>query len=121
MTIGISIIVGEDKSTSSVNVSGREQHIITDEERTTFKIGDKALKDAVNAHFGKSPNDAYLRSPTPWGDLYKTYSWPQVQTLLVAQSAEILEITSQPVIVKTQEFENNSDHEATFNVAISEQ
>lgn len=40
---------------------------------------------------------------------------------MVAQSAEILEITSQPVIVKTQEFENNSDHEATFNVAISEQ
>jgi hypothetical protein len=120
MGISISIVAGSDKSTSSVSASGSVQHIITDEEITTFGIGDKQLKDAVNAYFGKSPNDAYLHSPTPWNDLYKTYSWPQVQMVLVVQSAEILAITSEPVVVKTQEFENNSDHEGTFNVAISE-
>lgn len=120
MGISISIVAGQDESASSVNASGSVQHIITDEERTTFRLGDKQLKDAVNAYFGKSPNDAYLHSPTPWGDLYKTYSWPQVQMVLVVQSAEILGITSEPVIVKTQEFRNNSSQKGTFNVSISE-
>ena len=120
MGISISIVAGQDESASSVNASGSVQHIITDEERTTFRLGDKQLKDAVNAYFGKSPNDAYLHSPTPWGDLYKTYSWPQVQMGLVVQSAEILGITSEPVIVKTQEFRNNSSQKGTFNVSISE-
>ncbi|MBD8489089.1 follicular epithelium yolk protein subunit [Echinicola sp. CAU 1574] len=120
MGISISIIAGKDKSVSSVNASGTVQHVITDDERTTFRLGDKQLKDAVKAYFGKSPNDAYLHSPTPWGDLYKKYSWPQVQMVLVVQSAEILGITSEPVIVKTQEFTNDSSKKGTFNVAISE-
>ncbi|UCS92145.1 follicular epithelium yolk protein subunit [Echinicola marina] len=120
MGISISIIAGQDKSVCSVNASGTVQHVITDEERTTFRLGDKQLKDAVKAYFGKSPNDAYLHSPTPWGDLYKTYSWPQVNMVLVVQSAEILGITSEPVIVKTQEFTNESSKKGTFNVAISE-
>ncbi|MFD2565698.1 hypothetical protein [Aquimarina rubra] len=120
MGISISIVAGQDKGASSVNASGSVQHVITSEERTTFKLGDKQLKDAVKKYFGKSPNDAYLHSPTPWGDLYKKYSWPQVQMVLVVQSAEILGITSEPVIVKTQDFTNNSSKKGTFNVAISE-
>ena len=35
-------------------------------------------------------------------------------------SAEILGITSEPVILKTQEFDNSSSVEATFNVSISD-
>ncbi len=120
MGISISVVAGQDESASSVNASGTVQHVITDEERTTFHLGDKQLKDAVKAYFGKSPNDAYLHSPTPWHDLYKTYSWPQVQMVLVVKSAEILGITSEPVIVKTQEFVNNSSQKGTFNVGISE-
>jgi hypothetical protein len=121
MGINISIIAGEDKSASHVNASGTVQHVITNEERTTFKLEDQQLKNAVKAYFGKSPNDAYLHSPTPWGDLYKSYSWPQVQMVLVVKNAEILGITSEPVIVKTQEFENNSRKKGTFNVGISEE
>ena len=120
MGINSSIVAGQDESASSVNASGTVQHIITDEERTTFLLGDKQFKNAVNAYFGKSPNDAYLHSPTPWDDLYKRYSWPQVQMVLVVQSAEILGITSEPVIVKTQEFSNSSSQKGTFNVSISE-
>ncbi|MHA7059828.1 hypothetical protein ACWGOQ_0021550 [Aquimarina sp. M1] len=56
---------GQDKTTSSVNASVSAQHVLTDEEKTTFKLGDKQLKDAVKKYVGKSPNDAYLRSPTP--------------------------------------------------------
>lgn len=120
MGISISIVAGQDESASSVNAVGSVQHTITEEERTTFHLGDQQLKDAVKTYFGKSPNDAYLHSPTPWGDLYKKYSWPQVQMVLVVQSAEILGITSEPVIVKTQEFVNHSSQKGTFNVGISE-
>lgn len=120
MGISISIVAGEDENASSVNASGSVQHIITDDERSTFGVTDAGLKKAVGEYFGKKPNDAYLHSPTPWGDLYKTYGWKQVQTLLVVQKAEILGITSEPVIVKTQKFENNSSNKGTFNVSISE-
>ena len=120
MGINISIVAGQNKSVSSVTASGSVQDIISKQEITTFHLGDKQLKDAVKAYFGKSPNDAFLHGPTPWNDLYKTYSWPQVQRVLVVQSAKILDITSEPVIVKTQEFANNSSKKGTFNVSISE-
>ncbi|PCJ04527.1 MAG: follicular epithelium yolk protein subunit [Rhodobacteraceae bacterium] len=120
MGISISIVAGSDDSSSSITASGSVQHVITDEERTTFNLGDKQLKEAISSYFGKSPNDAYLHSPTPWDDLYKTYSWPQVQMVLVVQSAEILGITSEPVVVKSQEFKNSSSQKGTFNVDISE-
>ncbi|WDV46639.1 hypothetical protein PV797_02830 [Clostridiaceae bacterium M8S5] len=120
MGIDILITAGPDGSASKVSATGSVQHVITDDERNTFKLSDSQLKSAVNKYFGKTPDDAYLRSPTPWGDLYKTYSWPQVQMVLVVESAEILGIQSQPVIVKTQEFVNNSSKVGTFDVAISE-
>ncbi|HUI28716.1 MAG TPA: hypothetical protein VLX91_00765 [Candidatus Acidoferrales bacterium] len=122
MGIEVNIIAGPDKNSSSISASGSFQHVITDDEIKSFKLGDRALKEAVNAHFGKSPNDAYLRSPTPWDDLYKTYNWPEVQVVFVVQSAEVLGITSKPTIIKTQEFENkHPTKKATFNVNITEQ
>ena len=121
MGISISIRAGTDKSSSSVNASGTVQHVITDTERKTFGIQDAGLKSAVEKYFGKKPNDAYLHSSTPWGDLYKKYNWPQVQTVLSVQSATVTEITSEPTIVATQNFDNQSSVPATFNVGISQQ
>lgn len=120
MGINVSIVAGQNKAASSVKASGSVQHVITPAERKAFNLSDNQLKNAIKAYFKKAPNDAFLRSPTPWGDLYKTYGWPQVQLVLAVQSAEILAITSEPVIVKSQEFVNNSSRTANFNVAISE-
>lgn len=120
MSFDINIVAGEDKDSSHVSATGSVQHVITDQDRTTFNVGDNELKQAVNVAFGKRPNDAYLRSPTPWGDLYKRYSWPQVQTVTVVESAEILSVTLKPVQLKTQTFTNSSSHTATFNVGITE-
>lgn len=121
MGIEISIRAGADATTSSVNASGSVQHVITDTERTTFNIQDASLKNAVGKYFGKNPNDAYLHSPTPWNDLYKTYNWPEVQTVLVVKSATITGITSEPVIVATKTFTNTSSKKATFDAGISDQ
>ena len=115
----IEIRAGKDQQSSSVNVTGNVQHIITDTERATFQLKDSQLKEAVKTYFGKKPDDAYLHSPTKH-DLYNTYNWQQTQTVIVSTSAEILAVTSEPQILKTQTFENDSSKEATFNVSISD-
>ena len=116
----VHIIAGKDKESSSVEVTGRVQHIITDKERETFVLNGSQLKQAVGKYFGKVPNDAFLHSPTPWKDLYKTHSWPQVETVLVPESAEITGITSEPVILKTQTLTNSSSQKATFTAEITD-
>lgn len=120
MGISISITAGADKARSSVKASGSVQHVITDKERGTFGLSDSALKDAVGKYFGKNPNDAFLHSPTPWDDLYKTYGWPQVQTVLVVRSAQVVEITSNPEIIKTTRLVNTSKKAGTFSADVSD-
>ncbi len=78
------------------------RNFISSEERGTFKIRDTQLKAAIAKSFGKAPTDAYLHSNTPWGDLYKTYNWPQTQTVVNCISAEIVGITSEPMVLKNQ-------------------
>jgi hypothetical protein len=120
MGIDISIHAGLTAGTSNASASGSIQHVITDTEVGSFKISDGDLKNAVDKYFGKRPNDAYLHSDTPWGDLYKTYNWPQVQTVLVVESATVTGITSEPVIVAQQNFKNTSSVKGNFNVGISQ-
>ena len=94
--------------------------MITDSERQLFGITDAPLKNAVGRYFGKNPNDAYVRSPTPWNDLYKTYGWDQVTTVLTVTSATITGVTSQPSIVAQKSLINNSPYNANFNAAIQD-
>jgi hypothetical protein len=125
MGIDISIVAGPTKDTSSVSASGSVQHVITDAEVGVFGIQDDALKNAVASPNGFSPgtrpNEAYLSSttPTPWGDLYKTYGWDQVQTVLVADSASITGIDSKPPLIAEKTFTNNSGVAGTFKAGVS--
>jgi hypothetical protein len=120
MGIIISINAGPDTSRSTVSATGSVQHVITSQERATFGLTDEALKAAVNKYAGKEPNNVYLVSPTPWGDLYKTYGWEQVQTVLTVVGAELLGVTSEPIAVKTEQLRNNSPHKATFRADLSQ-
>ncbi|MEV6522592.1 ETX/MTX2 family pore-forming toxin [Longispora sp. NPDC051575] len=121
MSISVSITAGGDAGSSSVTASGTLLHVITDTERSTFDLGDSSLKSAVHAYKGKRPNDAYLRSPTPWNDLYKTYDWPEVATRLKVKSARVTGITSEPVIVAERDLVNGSSVPADFEASITEQ
>lgn len=120
MGINITINAGKDASQSSVSATGVIQHVITDEEYNTFKLSDDLIKKSVEAYFGKYPDDAYLHGPTPWNNLYTRYNWPEVQMMLVVQKAEILGITSEPIIIKSQEFSNLSSKVGVFNVNITD-
>ena len=119
MPISISIHAGPDTGSSTVTASGNVQHIITDSERTAFNIQDASLKNAVNSYFGQAPDDAFLHDPNQW-NLYATYGWTPVQTLLSVQSATILGVTSEPSIIASQIFENQSSVPAEFNCGITQ-
>ena len=117
----IKITAGATMEESSVSATGEQINIIANSERATFGIGsDSDLKRAVEKDFGRWPNDAYLHSPTPWGDLYKTYGWEQVTRVLRPVKAQILEITTKPTILATKTLTNKSDFETTFTTNISE-
>ncbi|MBC7584241.1 MULTISPECIES: hypothetical protein [unclassified Tardiphaga] len=120
MGIEIHVITGLDGQSASVRASGSVQHIITDAERNTFGINDAALKNAVARYFGQAPDDAFLHSDTPWGDLYRTYGWSQVQTVLTVASATVTGITSDPVIVAQNVLRNDSKVPGTFSASASE-
>lgn len=120
MGLEVSIVAGKDAASSSVKVTGSEQHVISDTEVVTFGVGDSALKNAVDKYFGKAPNDAFLHSPTPWNDLYKTYGWPQVQTVLDVQSATITGISVNPSVIASKTLTNDSKVPATFHADISQ-
>lgn len=119
--IEVHIAAGTTAGSSSISATGSVQHVVTDAEAYAFWLNDAGLPKAVNAAMGHTPDNAYMHSPTPWNDLYTTYNWPQVQTVLSVVSATILEITSDPVIVAQQTFTNSSSVEGTFNVEISDQ
>lgn len=119
--ISIAVKAGADQASSSVSASGSIQHVITDQEVAAFGIKDAALKAAVAKYFGRAPNDAFLHSPTPWNDLYATYGWPQVQTILVLQSATVTGISSNPEVIASNKFFNHSKVAGTFNASVTTQ
>lgn len=120
MGLSVTIVADKDAATASASASGTDQHVITPAEIAVFGITDAALKDAVGKNFGQVPDDAYLTSPTPWGDLYASYGWPQVSTVVVVQSATVLGVTSQPTVVATNTFTNSSTQSGTFECGVTQ-
>ena len=120
MGLTVQITAGPDAKSSSIAAAGSIQHVITDKEVSAFGLNDAKLKAAVGAYFGKAPNDAYLKGPTPWNDLYKTYGWEQVQVVLAVKNAQILGITSNPEIIKTTTLRNDSSKSGSFSASVND-
>jgi hypothetical protein len=121
MGLQINIKAGADASLSIASASGQIQHVITDQEVSAFGITDGALKNAIGAYFGQNPDDAFLHSPTPWGDLYKNYQWQQVITTLVVESATITGFSSVPTIISSKNFINSINDPITCTAEITQE
>lgn len=121
MAITVDIIASDTKEHSSVHASGSIIHTITDDERRIFGITDGPLKEAIRKYFGKAPNQAYVKGPTPHGGLYRRYGWPEVKTRLTVRESKILGLTSEPVILSSEVFSNKSNEKATFNAEITDE
>ncbi|KAJ8706000.1 hypothetical protein PYW07_010777 [Mythimna separata] len=109
----------DEKQNLQITYSGDETDLVTDKDREAFDIEDHKLKDAVGSCLGRRPNDAYVKSPTPWGDLYKRYKWEEVKRVLSIKSAKLKKMTKIPIIVMTEDFQNSSNRTITVNAGIS--
>jgi hypothetical protein len=107
----IQIVLGEDEKNSSVSTSGAKKRVITDADRTTFGLDDNTLKKSIELYFGQWPTDAYLRSPTPWDDLYKRYNWQEVEVVMKVIDARIIEFEMAPYRSESWTYTNNSQTE----------
>ncbi|KAF9794855.1 hypothetical protein SFRURICE_015134 [Spodoptera frugiperda] len=116
--INVKITAAESESEAEIEYSGENVEIISDRERETFDIGDRSLKRAVEKFADAAPTDVYVKSPTPWNDVYKTYNWEQVKRTLRPIRTRVLGVHTKPVIVATREFENHSGVKAKYNAAI---
>lgn len=71
-----------------VTATGTATHVITDDEAMAFGIDQSGLLKVGEAFLGQAPDGAVLHGPTPWGDLYSTYKWPEVHSTLTPANTQ---------------------------------
>jgi hypothetical protein len=116
--ISVQIKAGFTKESCEITATGTVLHVITDKEAEAFGIDDESLKNAIEKYFDRKPNEAYLHGPAD--DLYKTYKWEEVQIVLEAISATIIDVTSEPKIIEKKISKNNHRNKATFSMDITQ-
>lgn len=119
MTFRININTGSDKNTPSVTGEGSITELLPMDERKTWTLEGNPFNDLIHDFAGRYPTDNYIGSPTPWGDLYKTYGWHPVQRHLKVVDVNILEHITKPEIISTAIFKNESKIKGEFNAGIS--
>ena len=117
--ISINIKSGRNLSDLIITHSGSDEAVIGDREIELFKIDTNNLKRAVSARYNKMPTDVFLKSPTPWGDLYKRYQWKQVTRVMRIKSAKLKGTSIKTIVVSKQNFDNLSRKNITVNAGIS--
>jgi hypothetical protein len=121
--ITLAINAASTAADSSVSATGFYQHPITSDELTAFGLDTKGAQYFADVFGGgNSPDEMWYTQPADsrWGDLYSDY--PDVKpvvTNLSVQSATVREITSQPQIIATQTFSNNSSLPAHYNCGVT--
>ncbi|CAB3232681.1 unnamed protein product [Arctia plantaginis] len=92
---------------ASVQFSGKEKAIISEEERQAFQLDDESLKRASKIFSGKRCTDVFLKRPTPWVDVYRKFGWKEIKRTLKPVQARIIGINVKPVAIATAEYKNN--------------
>ncbi|KAI5638252.1 hypothetical protein NE865_09067 [Phthorimaea operculella] len=118
--ISIDIETSANSSDIKINYSGSDSKVISEHEIKLFKVDQDNLKEACTKKYGRRPSGVYLKSPTPWGDLYKTYKWEQVKRIITVKSARVKGITKKPTIILSQDFENSFNNTIKVNTGISQ-
>ena len=115
----IDIHLKDDIENSFVNGNGMLENVITDPEQRLFRLEDQDIRQSLFRRNNRWPTDVFVRSNTPWGDLYRTYNWRQVHRMTVVKNAEVLSFDTVPEIVSQTELVNNSSVVGTFSTDMS--
>ncbi|CAG9572648.1 unnamed protein product [Danaus chrysippus] len=118
--ITIDLETSDDVSDFTINYSGFEENVITDKFKNLFNIERNNLRLAVKSFYGSLPRDVFLQSPTPWGDLYKTYNWEEVKTILRVSSVRLKKNSLKKTSVLSHDFENPSNLTIKVNAGLSQ-
>ncbi|XP_049882314.1 spherulin-2A-like [Pectinophora gossypiella] len=118
--ISIDVSAGNDVSDIRINYTGIDVKLVTDHEIKLFDISNRNLKEALKKHYGTQPTNVYIKSPTPWGDLYTKYHWEQIKRVLSVKSSRMKGIRKTPVVVLSQDFENLLNNTIKVNTGISQ-
>ncbi|MBT9431029.1 hypothetical protein JZM24_00520 [Candidatus Sodalis endolongispinus] len=112
----INIQLRESIEDSIVNGSGVLSDVITPDEQRVFKLEELDILRVITALNGRTPDDVFVHSPTPWVDLYSSYQWREVHRNTEIISAKFLDFSSVPEIISETELVNNSAVAGQFNV-----
>ncbi|XP_022833407.1 spherulin-2A-like isoform X2 [Spodoptera litura] len=118
--IEIDVTASDEAGQQNIIAIGTNEAIISDLEVQTFQLTDENLKNAVKNHFGVKPDDVFVKSPTPWGDLYVLNEWEQVSRILRPVESKVLSVDFKPFLVFSQSFNNTSTKPAVFKAHISQ-
>lgn len=120
--INVNVECGRNASDIKVTDSGVDVKIVGYEELKQFQVSEDQLKQYMKELFGQTPTKVYLTGPSPHCNLYAVYPFNkcQLKRILRVKSAEVMEITSEPAIVHSQDFENTSSNKIKVNTGISQ-
>ncbi|XP_073965645.1 U-megalopygitoxin(8)-Mc8-like [Choristoneura fumiferana] len=113
-SITVNIKASAAQSQAFITHYGKDSNIITDTERESFNITDNPLTATVAAYSGTKPTNVFVKRPTPWGDLYKTYNWDEVRRETKVKQDRILPVKTQEVTLVKGRYTNNSTLNGTF-------
>lgn len=121
--INVKVECGRNASDIKVTDSGMDIKIVGNEELRLFHVSEHQLKQYMKEHFGQTPTKVYLTDPTPRCNLFAVYPFNkgcQLKRILKVKSAEVAEITSEPAIVHSQDFENTVSNKIKVTTGISQ-
>ncbi|CAH2217059.1 jg4490 [Pararge aegeria aegeria] len=118
--ITINITVASSKGGIILHFGGRDTKLISDKEVNIFNITDVNLKRGIRVEFGDTPNDVYLKDPTPYGNLYQKFKWQQVNREIIVKSASVLDIINENIVLTVHEHINNATRELKIPIKIFE-
>ncbi|XP_063543194.1 uncharacterized protein LOC134751679 [Cydia strobilella] len=87
----VNIQASKQTPDSFLHATGVYHSIITAEDQKIFHLNNETLKNAVFNLTGRIPTNVFFHGPTPWNDLYKTYKWEPVKTIIKPQNITFTE------------------------------
>lgn len=107
--IQINITVASNKRDAVISFSGADKKLITDHEIELFNISMVNLNRGVRVELGKVPDGGiYLKDPTPYGNVFHKFKWPEIQRNLHVERVQIHEMITKKVVLKQHEHVNYS-------------
>lgn len=88
-----------------ITTKGSSQKVITPKDIGAFQLTTSILKKGVYKLTGEQKRQSthvFIRSPTPWHDLYTTYGWKQVNTVVKPIKTTIINIKKETDVILNQ-------------------